>query len=169
MPFWVYLHHSSSSYSSCVDRETFHSNRQPGKVTPAAVVLIGVPDVSGLNPTPVVVTNFSSSSSPPPPYYYYYYYYYHYHHHHHHHLYLLSIGYSLVCPQTNHVPSWYTVAATLPFYCQYAVRCVSPSFLRWFWWTSTSALSGECVQCLIWLFSVVPELHGFLVCCPRIS
>ena len=27
---------------------------------------------------------------------------------------------------------------------------------------------GECVQCLIWLFSVVPELHGFLVCCLRI-
>jgi hypothetical protein len=24
-------------------------------------------------------------------------------------------------------------------------------------------------QRLIWLFSVVPELHGFLVCCPRIS
>ena len=22
------------------------------------------------------------------------------------------------------------------------------------------------MQCLIWLFSVVPELHGFLVCCP---
>ena len=29
--------------------------------------------------------------------------------------------------------------------------------------------SGECVQCLMWLFSVVPELHGFPVCCPRIS
>ena len=25
-----------------------------------------------------------------------------------------------------------------------------------------SALSGECVQCLIWLFSVVPELPGML-------
>ena len=25
------------------------------------------------------------------------------------------------------------------------------------------------MQCLIWLFSVVPELHGFPVCCPRIS
>ena len=84
-------------------------------------------------------------------------------------LYLLYIGYSPVCPQTNPVPSGYTVAATLSFYCQYAVRCVSPSFLRWFWWSSTSALSGECVQCLMWLFSVVPELHGFLVCCPRIS
>ena len=90
----------------------------------------------------------------------YYYYYY---------VYLLYIGYSPVCPQTNHVPSGYTVAATLSFYCQYAVRCVSPSFLRRFWWSSTSALSAECVQCLMWLFSVVPELHGFPVCCPRIS
>ena len=35
-------------------------------------------------------------------------------------------------PQTNHVPMGYTVAATLLFYCQYAVWCVSPSFLRWF-------------------------------------
>ena len=52
---------------------------------------------------------------------YYYYYYY-----------LLYIGYSLVCPQTNHVPRGYTVAATLLFYCQYVVRCVSPSFVRWF-------------------------------------
>ena len=44
-----------------------------------------------------------------------------------------------------------------------------PSFLRWFWWSSTSALSAECVQCLIWLFSVVPELDGFPVCCPPYS
>ena len=55
-----------------------------------------------------------------PRYYYYYY------------LYLLHTGYSPVCPQTNHVPRGYTVAATLSFYCQYAVWCVSPSFLRWF-------------------------------------
>ena len=54
-------------------------------------------------------------------YYYYYYYYY-----------LLYIGYSPYVPQTNRVPRGYTVAATLSFYCQYAVRCVSPSFLRWF-------------------------------------
>ena len=27
---------------------------------------------------------------------------------------------------------------------------------------SDGLLSGECVQCLIWLFSVVPKLHGFL-------
>ena len=24
------------------------------------------------------------------------------------------------------------------------------------------------MQCLIWLFSVVPEIHGFLLCCPLI-
>ena len=58
-------------------------------------------------------------------YYYYYYYYY---------LYPLYTGYSLVCPQTNHVHRGYTVAATLSFYCQYAVWYVSPTFLRWFWW-----------------------------------
>ena len=50
----------------------------------------------------------------------------------HYYLYLLYILYSLYVPQTNRVPSGYTVAATLSFYCQYAVRCVSPSFLRWF-------------------------------------
>jgi hypothetical protein len=33
-------------------------------------------------------------------------------------------------PQTNPVPRGYTVAATLSFYCQYAVRSVSPSFLQ---------------------------------------
>ena len=42
-------------------------------------------------------------------YYYYYYYLY---------LYLIYIGYSLVCPQTNHVPRGYTVSATVSFYCQ---------------------------------------------------
>ena len=47
-------------------------------------------------------------------------------------LYLLYTVYSPVCPQTNRVPRGYTVAATLSFYCQYAVRCVSPSFLCWF-------------------------------------
>ena len=84
----------------------------------------------------------------------YYYYYY---------LYLLYIVYSPVCPQTNHVPRGYTVAATLSFYCQHAVWCVSPSFLRWFWWSSTSALSGECVQCLIWLLYVILLLLLFLL------
>ena len=92
--------------------------------------------------------------------YYYYYYLY---------LYLLYVWYSLVRPRETHVSRGYIVAATLSFYCQYGVWCKSPSFLSWFWWSPTSAFPGECVQCLIWLFSVVPELHGFLVCCPRIS
>ena len=52
--------------------------------------------------------------------YYYYYYYYYYHH-------LLYIGSSLVCPQTNHVPRGYAVAATLSFYC--LIRCMAHIFL----------------------------------------
>jgi hypothetical protein len=32
----------------------------------------------------------------------------------------------------------------------------------------TLALSAVCVHCPVWLFSVVPLHHGFLVCCSRI-
>ena len=35
-------------------------------------------------------------------------------------------------PESNHVPTGYTVAVTLSFYCQYVVWCISPSFLLWF-------------------------------------
>ena len=52
---------------------------------------------------------------------------------------------------------------------RFIVSTVSGAYLPPSYVGSTSALSGECVQCLIWPFSVVPELHGFLVCCPRVS
>ena len=50
-------------------------------------------------------------------------------------------------------------------FCHYYLWCLYPQFLRWHYCNFTLALSKVCVQCIIWLFSVVPSLHGFLVCC----
>jgi hypothetical protein len=41
------------------------------------------------------------------------------------------------------------------FWCNYS-WCVYCLVLRWLHCISTLALSGVCVLCLIWLFSVVP-------------
>jgi hypothetical protein len=56
----------------------------------------------------------------------------------------------------------------LQLFCRYCLWCLYLQFLRWLFCTFTLALSEVCVQCPIWLFSVVPQLHGFLVCCSRI-
>ena len=50
-------------------------------------------------------------------------------------------------------------------FCQFYLWCLYRQFLRWHYCNFTLSLSKVCVQCLIWLFSVVPSLHGFLVCC----
>ena len=54
-----------------------------------------------------------------------------------------------------------------PFCCYYSC-CLYCYFQCWIYCTLTLVLSEVCVQCPIWLFSVVPWLHGFLVCCSRI-
>ena len=64
-------------------------------------------------------------------------------------------------PETNHVPREYSVSAMLSLLFMVSISLV----LRWHYCTFMLALSEVCVQCPIWLFSVVPSLHGFLVCC----
>ena len=56
----------------------------------------------------------------------------------------------------------------LQLFCCYYSWCLYRSFQCWIYCTFTLVLSEVCVQCPIWLFSVVPWLHGFLVCCSRI-
>ena len=53
---------------------------------------------------------------------------------------------------------WNTV---FQLFCLYYLSLV----LLWHYGTFTLALSEVCVQCPIWLFSVVPSRRGFLVCC----
>ena len=57
-------------------------------------------------------------------------------------------------PETNHVPREYRVSAILSLLFMVSISLV-PAL----------ALFEVCVQCPIWLFSVVPSLHGFLVSC----
>ena len=87
---------------------------------------------------------------------YYYYYYYHY-------IIIISFmqGIYTYIPETNHIPREYSVPTILSllFMVYIASSCVGTNC------TFTLALSEVCVQCPIWLFSVVPSLHGFLVCC----
>jgi hypothetical protein len=52
----------------------------------------------------------------------------------------------------------------LQLFCRYCLWCLYLQFLRWLYCTFTFALSEVCGQCPVWLFSVVPKLHGFLVC-----
>ena len=56
----------------------------------------------------------------------------------------------------------------LQLFCCYYSWCLYRQFQCWIYCTFTLALSAVCVQCPIWLFSVVPCLHVSLVCCPRI-
>ena len=50
-------------------------------------------------------------------------------------------------------------------FCRYYLWCLYLWFVPWLCCTFTLALFEVRVQCPIWLFSVVPSLHGFLVCC----
>ena len=63
-------------------------------------------------------------------------------------------------PETNHVPREYSVSAILLLLFMVSVSLVPALALLYFY-----VSSEVCVQCPIWLFSVVPSLHGFLVCC----
>ena len=67
-------------------------------------------------------------------------------------------------PETNYVPREYSVAVILLFLFMVLISLLAVLNLLYF----TLVLSEVCVQCPIWLFSVVPWLHGFLVCCSRI-
>ena len=53
----------------------------------------------------------------------------------------------------------------LQLFCCYYSWCLYPC---WIFCTFALILSEICVQCPIWLFSGVPWLHAFLVCCSRI-
>ena len=79
------------------------------------------------------------------PYYYYYYYYYYYS--------IVSFmrGSHTHIPGTNHVPRGYIVAAILSLLFMVPL-CLVPALVRC---SFTLALSAVCVQCPIWLFSVV--------------
>ena len=90
------------------------------------------------------------------------YYYYYYHHHHHHHLSFMQGIYTYI-PQTMSLGN-----TVLQIFCCYYSWCLYRQFQCWIYCTFTLVLSEVCVQCPIWLFSVVPWLHVFLVCCSRI-
>jgi len=65
---------------------------------------------------------------------------------------------------TKYVPREYSVAAILLLLFMVLISLVSVLNLLYF----TLVLSEVCVLCPIWLFSGVPRLHVFLVCCSRI-
>jgi len=67
-------------------------------------------------------------------------------------------------PETNYVPREYSVAAILLLLFMVLMSLVSLLNVLYFYIVP----SVVCVQCPIWLFSVVPSLHVFLVCCSRI-
>ena len=56
----------------------------------------------------------------------------------------------------------------LQLFCCYYSWCLYRYFQCWIYCTFTLVLSEVCVQGSVWLFSVVPWLHGFLLCCSRI-
>ena len=56
----------------------------------------------------------------------------------------------------------------LQLFCCYYSCCLYRYFQCWVYCTFTLVLSEVCVQCPIWLFSGVPWLYVFLVCCSRI-
>ena len=64
-------------------------------------------------------------------------------------------------PETNHVPREYSVPAILSLLFMVSISLV-PALALLYFYVSTSEV---CAQCPIWLFSVVPSLYGFLVCC----
>jgi len=68
-------------------------------------------------------------------------------------------------PETNCVPMEYNVAAILLLLFMVLISLVSVFNLLYFY---ISTFRSMCVQCPIWLFSVVPSLHVFPVSCSRI-
>ena len=62
-------------------------------------------------------------------------------------------------PETNYVPREYGVAAILLLLFMVLISLVSALNLLYF----TLVLSEVCVQCPIWLFSVVPWLHVIII------
>jgi len=79
-----------------------------------------------------------------------FYYYYYYHHHHHH---LLYGGIFTYIPETNYVLREYSVAAKLLLLFMVLISLVS--VLNLLYCTFPLVLSKVCVQCPIWLLSVV--------------
>ena len=67
-------------------------------------------------------------------------------------------------PETNHATREYIVAAILSLLFMVPLSLVPSSALFSF----TLALSAVCVQCPIWLFSVVSLRHGFVAFRSRI-
>jgi hypothetical protein len=64
--------------------------------------------------------------------------------------------------ETNHVSSAHSVAAVLYIQSVLHVTLFRP---RNMFRTFILALPAVCVQCTIWLLSVVPQFHSFPVCC----
>ena len=65
-------------------------------------------------------------------------------------------------PETKHVSRVYSVAAVL--YLQFVLYVMLFCTLNMFC-TFTIALYVVCVQCPVWLFSVLPSFSAFLLCC----
>ena len=61
------------------------------------------------------------------------------------------------------VYGWHTILRRNICHCSYCCCCCC-----WIYCTFTLVLPAVCVQCPIWLFSGVPWLHVFPVCCSRI-
>ena len=96
----------------------------------------------------------------------------HLNHHNQYHPYIIIIiiisfmqGIYTYIPETNHVPTEYSVAAILLLLFMVLISLVSVLNILYFY---SSTFRSVCVQCPIWLFSVVPSLHVFPVCCSRI-
>jgi len=75
---------------------------------------------------------------------------------------LLYAGYSLLIILRKTMSLGTTV---MQLFCCYCSGCLYLWFPCWICCTFTLALSEVCVQCPIWLISVVPWLHVFPVCC----
>ena len=84
---------------------------------------------------------------------YYYYYYYYYYHHHYYCVIDISVmqGVYIYIPETNHVPRD-TLCCSYSGVTIHGAQIVSSCVDSF----SMLALSEVCVQCPVWLFSVVP-------------
>ena len=74
-----------------------------------------------------------------------------------------QVNYTYI-PEKNYIPREYSVTAILLLLFMVLISLVSLLNLLYF----TLVLSEVCVQRPIWLFSEVPCLHDFLVCCSRL-
>jgi hypothetical protein len=81
-----------------------------------------------------------------------------YHHHTWYHLYAWNLQL-----YTQNKPCFWVYGVVADLYSQFVLHVML--FHPWnMFCTFTLALSVVCVQCPIWLFSVVPWLHTFLIC-----